>query len=142
VSMPAEHPVEGDEHFVLSENDRPIRMCDSCGGVDDHPRHVFAYALGDGSTPAAVGRKALENARAISPEVETAVLYEVQDSRTTMKHMDCCRADGCPDGTCNLVTQGAESLKGLELVDHLVSLSEAETAEELRQVTEKNAPED
>jgi hypothetical protein len=36
-----------------------------------------------------------------------------------MRHMDCCREAGCPDGTCNEVTKGAEDKRGPALVKHL-----------------------
>ena len=41
------------------------------------------------------------------------------DGGTLMRHMDCCREAGCPDGTCDEVTAGAEDLRGDELVQHL-----------------------
>jgi hypothetical protein len=46
------------------------------------------------------------------------------DGGTLMRHMDCCREAGCPDGSCDEVTQGAEKLRGDELVQHLTSRSE------------------
>lgn len=96
--------------------DRPMRMCDVCGGVDDHPRHVFAYAAGDGATDNTVGLKALDNAPA---EHREAVLAQMQDTSTIMRHMDCCRSVGCPDRTCDEVTKGAEDKRGDALVKHL-----------------------
>lgn len=96
---------------------RPVRGCDSCGGVDDHPRHVFAHAPGDGATSAEVAVKMLDNA---PPESREAIMAQVRDDSTIMKHMDCCRADGCPDGSCNVVTAGAESKRGDDLLKHLV----------------------
>lgn len=96
---------------------RPIRMCDSCGQVDDHPRHVFAHAPGDGSTDATVGVQALDAAP--DEASKAAVITHIKDDSTTMRHMDCCRQAGCPDGTCNVVTAGAESKRGDALVKHL-----------------------
>lgn len=95
---------------------RPMRMCDSCGGVDSDPRHVFAYAEGDGETEAVVASEAIGNA---SREDLPLIMAQIADRSTTMKHMDCCRADGCPDGTCNVVTAGAEDKRGAALVRHL-----------------------
>jgi hypothetical protein len=97
---------------------RPIRMCDSCGGVDDHPRHVFAGSPGDGLTVATIGAVAIE---AAPDEHKAAIIAQVQDTTTTMRHMDCCRAAGCPDGTCAQVTAGAEDKRGAALVKHLTS---------------------
>lgn len=97
---------------------RPVRMCDSCGGVDDHPRHVVAYAAGDGPTSPEVAAKAVSNA---TEDQRVAVIAQVQDASVVMKHMDCCRADGCPDGTCANVTSGAENKTGNALVKHLTA---------------------
>lgn len=100
----------------MSDDQRPVRMCDSCGGVDNHPRHVFATGPDDGASLAEVGAKAIENAAA---EDRAAIIAQAQDTSTIMKHMDCCRADGCPDGTCYQVTAGAEDKRGPALVKHL-----------------------
>ena len=43
----------------------------------------------------------------------------LEDGGTLMRHMDCCREAGCPDGSCNEVTAGAENLRGEELIAHL-----------------------
>lgn len=41
------------------------------------------------------------------------------DGSTQTRHMDCCREAGCPDGSCDEVTAGAEDLRGDELVAFL-----------------------
>jgi hypothetical protein len=43
---------------------------------------------------------------------------------THMRHMDCCREAGCPTGSCDEVTAGAEDLRGEELREHLTTRSE------------------
>lgn len=103
-----------------AKEQRPTRMCDVCGGVDDHPRHVFAHAPGDGQSDYEVGLAALDSVKD-DPEARKAVLDHLKDNATTMRHMDCCREAGCPDGTCNQVTAGAENKKGDALVKHLTS---------------------
>lgn len=97
---------------------RPVRGCDVCGGVDDHPRHVFAHAPGDGVTSAEVAVIMLDNA---SADDRAAIMAHVKDDSTVMRHMDCCRTAGCPDGSCNIVTAGAESKRGDALVKHLTA---------------------
>jgi hypothetical protein len=91
-------------------------MCDACGQVDDHPRHVFANADGDGVTNPEVAATAI---KAADPADLPAIIAQVQDNSTVMRHMDCCRNAGCPDGACNTVTVGAESKTGSALVKHL-----------------------
>lgn len=94
------------------------RMCDSCGGVDDHPRHVHGLGEGEEPTSPAVAKKALENAGGDND----AVLAHVYDKATQMKHLDCCQADGCPDGSCDVILAGdAKGLKGKDLRSHLIS---------------------
>src|SRR3982750_3868908 len=102
----------------MAENDetRPVRGCDVCGGVDDHPRHVFAHAPGDGNTTDEVGAQMFANA---PDEAKAAIMAHIRDDSTTMRHMDCCREAGCPDGSCNTVTAGAEDKRGNALLAHL-----------------------
>ena len=101
---------------MANEVARPLRGCDVCGGVDDHPRHVYDYAPGDAVTPDEVATKMLDNAPA---EAKAAIFKHIRDDSTAYRHMDCCREAGCPDGTCDQMTAGAESLKGDALVKHL-----------------------
>jgi hypothetical protein len=41
-----------------------------------------------------------------------------------IRHIDCCRGAGCPDGSCDQVTAGAEELRGDALLEHLTSRSD------------------
>ena len=45
------------------------------------------------------------------------------DGGTLIRHLDCCREAGCPDGSCDVVTAGAEDLRGAALVNHLTTRS-------------------
>jgi hypothetical protein len=96
---------------------RPVRMCDVCGGVDTDPRHVFGVAPGDGATSPEAAGKATDNAG----KDKAAILLQIMDNSTVMRHMDCCREAGCPDGSCDEVTAGAEDLRGPALVKHLTN---------------------
>jgi hypothetical protein len=72
--------------------DRPIRMCDLCGQVDDHPRHVWDHVPGDGKSDVELGVKALSAA----PD---PVAYEnvLGTSRTTTPPCDTWTAAARPD---------------------------------------------
>ena len=97
---------------------RALRVCDLCGGVDDHPRHVLAGGDPDAfprPTPEMV-RQVLEAAPADQAD---RLLGDLLDTGTSDRHMDCCRTAGCPDGSCNAVTAGAEDLRGADLLNHL-----------------------
>lgn len=78
----------------MASETRPMRLCDSCGQVDDHPRHVLATAEGESPTSAEVQAKALQAARD-NDELFAGILEQIKDTSTTVKHMDCCAADGC-----------------------------------------------
>ena len=79
---------------------RPVRMCDSCGGVDTAPRHVHGVGPGQSPTDPAVADKALANA---GDAHRAAILQQILNTDTQVKHLDCCASDGCPDGSCNLI---------------------------------------
>lgn len=101
-------------------SERIIRVCDLCGGVDDHPRHVLAggiaQAVYDPPSEEIISR-VITN----SPDDQRArLLRDLTDLSSSDRHMDCCREDGCPDGSCDKVTAGAENLRGNDLLKHLV----------------------
>jgi hypothetical protein len=102
-------------------SDRPLRICDVCGGVDDHPRHVLAAAVGE----IPVNQENLSKVLAddsLSPDDKAAIVADIVDTTTQLRHMDCCRSVGCPDGTCNAMP----ALKGADLLAHLESLPPTE----------------
>jgi hypothetical protein len=97
---------------------RALRVCDLCGGVDDHPRHVIAGQLTGHfeRPPAGVIAQVAANA----PEDQRDRLIDaLLDTGTSDRHMDCCREAGCPAGSCNQVTAGAEDKRGAQLLKHL-----------------------
>lgn len=93
--------------------ERPLRLCDSCAALDDHPRHVIGVSQGDNTPSAEFVQQALAAADA---QNHALVVSELLDTSTTMKHMDCCATDGCPDGSCDLVVSMAQGAKGPDLV--------------------------
>lgn len=102
---------------------RALRVCDLCGGVDDHPRHVLASGV-EGLFPqppafiiALIAGNAPEDQR-------ERLIREALDTGTTDRHMDCCRAAGCPDGSCDLVTAGHEDKRGAALLTALTDQRE------------------
>jgi hypothetical protein len=96
---------------------RPLRVCDLCGGVDDHPRHVIAGQYVGVFTPP---DDVLDKVMTSAPEAQRGELVRaLLDTTSSDRHLDCCRDAGCPDGSCNLVTEGAEGLTGAQLLDHL-----------------------
>jgi hypothetical protein len=105
----------------LIGGDRPIRGCDVCGGVDDHPRHVIAGAPGAaGNADPVIVRRTVANCTALDLDEATAsaVLAGIMDTSSQDRHRDCCRSVGCPTGTCNDVADlVGDKLRGADLLD-------------------------
>lgn len=99
---------------------RPMRGCDICGVVDDHPRHVVTAGVGTFPPDNDLLDRLL--AAANTPDEMRAVTRQVSDTSQQTRHMDCCREAGCPDGSCNAIADtGAADLRGAALVKHLKS---------------------
>lgn len=103
---------------------RPLRVCDLCGGVDDHPRHVITA-----STPGDHFERPSDDtlARVIDAapaEHRARLISELLDTGSTDRHLDCCAAAGCPlpDGDpnrCDARLDGARGATGKRLLAHL-----------------------
>jgi hypothetical protein len=104
---------------------RPLRVCDSCGAVDDHPRHspVGAepgHTATSGPSDAVIARVTAE----APPEELGRLLRDLMDTTTVDKHLDCCVADGCPlpaddPSNCNNRLRGSDGATGADLLAHL-----------------------
>ena len=96
---------------------RPLRVCDLCGGVDDHPRHVISGGTGQYERPSdEILTKVID---AAPSEQRARLVRDLLDTSSQDRHMDCCRVAGCPDGSCLRVTAGAEDKRGKQLLAHL-----------------------
>lgn len=97
---------------------RPLHFCDVCGQLDDHPRHIFVQEPGtSGPTPQVLAFAAGQARASEASDEELATAFAgLNDDTTVYRHMDCCRAAGCPDGTCHQVPA---DLRGAKLVAHL-----------------------
>ena len=101
----------------MADEKRPVRACDVCGQVDDHPRHVIGVAEGGVPSDDVIDK-------IIKAGASGAAIRQVMDPATTIRHMDCCAAAGCPDGSCNAIHAAAgndKPLTGEKLLKHLNS---------------------
>lgn len=100
---------------------RLLRVCDLCGGVDDHPRHVVVGAGGsaDAVIPAPSEETIEAFLRTVSKADRARLLRDLMDVSVSDRHMDCCREASCPDGSCDVQTAGAEDQRGADLLAHL-----------------------
>src|SRR5688572_19133117 len=87
-------------------SDRPLRYCDICGGLDDHPRHVIAVPSG-GEAPGNL-LNSVEGGSA-------AAVRELVNDRVLIRHLDCCAAAGCE--VCQATEKATKGARGQKLVD-------------------------
>jgi hypothetical protein len=103
-------------------NGRVVRVCDLCGGVDDHPRHVIAGM--DATAFPAPGEDIMNKVIDAAPPAERGrLLRELLDTASSDRHLDCCAAAGCPSGTCGPQVKGARGV-GRKMLDHVMSLAD------------------
>lgn len=99
---------------MTTPTDRPLRLCDSCLIVDDEPRHVVGLS-GENEVQTYTDEQraqAIDNC-AGDPAKLTALLRDLPDVATSMKHLHCCLSDGCPTGSCQArLTDPADPFDG------------------------------
>lgn len=99
---------------------RPLRVCDLCGGVDDHPRHVIIGTEPDGQAISPPSDEVIAKVvGAAPPEHAARLVRELMDTTSSDRHLDCCAAAGCPDGICPGRIDGADGATGADLLGHL-----------------------
>lgn len=91
-------------------SDRPLRLCDVCGGLDDHPRHVQSIAK---SEPDALPSP--EFLDSLGTNVPASAIALLMNPRTRIRHHDCCAANGC------VVCTRTEALNGGARGDELLA---------------------
>lgn len=102
-------------------SDRPLRSCDVCGQIDDHPRHIIA-TMGADHDGYVVNEDAVEaafNAKDLDPRDVVRIVTDLRDLSLIERHMDCCRDAGCPDGSCDAVLKDVKDAHGLDIVRKL-----------------------
>ncbi|HEX2550885.1 MAG TPA: hypothetical protein VHK64_04765 [Nocardioidaceae bacterium] len=101
---------------------RALRVCDLCGGVDDHPRHVITS---NGVTVVEAPSEDIVNKvlDAAPKEERARLLRDLQDTTTSDRHLDCCAEAGCPTDTCGPQVRDAPGV-GKKMLDHLMSIED------------------
>lgn len=87
---------------------RPLRLCDVCGQLDNHPRHVVA----DPNNESKPTQEFLDSLPDGTPASAVALLL---DPNTTIRHMDCCAAQGCE--VCQVTEKATGGVRGKKLID-------------------------
>lgn len=101
---------------------RVLRVCDLCGGVDDHPRHVIAGTDRE-AFPRPSDEIIAKVVAAAPPEEVGRLVGELVDTTASDRHLDCCAAAGCPTGTCGPQVADAPGV-GVQMLDHLMSIED------------------
>lgn len=94
-------------------SERPLRLCDICGGLDDHPRHVFAVAPDDANVPPP---EYTEQADVTGAPLKAVA--QLLNPGTKIRHMDCCAEAGCV--LCQATEAELGGVRGQELIDALL----------------------
>ena len=102
---------------------RVLRVCDLCGGVDDHPRHVIAGTV-DEAFPKP-SDDIIATVVAAAPDGEVGRLVgELIDTSSSDRHLDCCADAGCPTGTCGPQVADAVGKTGKAMLTHLTTIED------------------
>lgn len=96
-------------------SERRLRLCDVCGGLDDHPRHVTGLPPG-----ATEGTPSTEFLDSLASGAPVSAIAELMNPQTIVRHMDCCAANGCE--LCAATEHDNGERRGQELIDHLDSV--------------------
>lgn len=91
---------------------RPLRYCDICGELDDHPRHVVAVPAG---TPGAVPSPEFLDALPPGPVAAVAQLIA---PTTVIRHLNCCADAGCQ--VCAITEEATAGVRGQQLTDAIL----------------------
>jgi hypothetical protein len=110
---------------VPTDETLPLRVCDLCGGVDDHPRHVIAGAMTD--VFPRVGDDIVDRVLTTAPEQDRGrLLRELLDTSSSDRHLQCCAEAGCPQENpamrCDVLIANAGGVIGDDLRGHLDEL--------------------
>jgi hypothetical protein len=80
-----------------------FRVCDECGGVDDHPRHSFTGEIPDVHPVNDPVRQVMLDSLAtlgkagkITMEQALRIGADFEDTTSADYHIDCCANRGCP----------------------------------------------
>lgn len=94
--------------------ERPLRLCDVCLGLDDHPRHVQAVpeATSDGVPDPAV----LDQ---LPDGLPARALADYLRPTQVTRHLDCCAALGCI--VCEATEEITAGARGQNLIDTIAN---------------------
>lgn len=99
----------------MADEQRPLRVCDECGQIDDHPRARHMLDPDSVNVPrhhitAVAGRRDLD------PRVLDDAISELLDPVSACRHFDCCAATGCAFCTATLDAANARGKTGDDVV--------------------------
>lgn len=99
---------------------RVLKVCDLCGGVDDHPRHIGGHAGGGvANVVAAPSDEMVNKVLDVAPAEDRArLLRDLNSTAVTEHHYDCGRDAGCE--FCSTFAAGAKGT-GKAMLDYIKS---------------------
>lgn len=105
----------------MSDPVRPLRVCDVCGQVDDHPRHLVSFGPGEAPPVDQAMIASIVARDDLSADVRASIVADLADTTLQLRHMDCCRTVGCPTGDCLVTSPPELALTGDALLAHIQS---------------------
>jgi hypothetical protein len=105
-------------------DERPLRFCDLCGGLDDHPRHM--RNLGDGPN-SEDGRPDQEFLAGVTTDgAPVQAVERLTSSSLSEHHFDCGAEAGCESCIQDEAASGGK--RGQKLIDYVLAESAKQEA--------------
>lgn len=94
--------------------ERPLRFCDVCGELDDHPRHVVQLRSDETS-----GRPSDEFLAGLKMgDAPITAVEQLTKGDVRVRHLNCCAEQGC--AVCQATEKVTKGARGQKLTDALV----------------------
>lgn len=127
--------------WQVEADDRPLRVCDECGGIDKHPRHTVDAPAGTHTPDAEIVRKVLAS-KEFDQDVIDAAYQSLMDTTSLMRHIDCCAHSSTEwrDADGNLVATGCPKVGTPEGCDGRAEKANGKTGQGMLSTIEKHFP--
>lgn len=113
-----------DSHSIIKPSvpveptERPLRYCDVCAQLDDHPRHVIHVGPDHPSfsktNPGNELIDRLQRPEGASNAQVARAITEINRPGLLLRHLDCCAAQGCE--VCKATEKRTGGVRGQELL--------------------------
>lgn len=99
----------------MAQDERPLRFCDVCGELDDHPRHVVT--LRPDSTDGRPDDLFLAGIR--MGDAPITAVEQLTRGNVQVRHLNCCADQGCV--VCQATEKVTKGARGQKLIDTIAN---------------------